>query len=259
MSTLRDIQENFQAYIMDDDERIISQLTDLERMGAKARADVYKRGYALRLLEIMGKDFPVLKEFMGEDAFDRMGREYIKTFPSDHYNIVYYDRHMLAFLENHPGITQVHRELAEFEWLHSQLLIGEDAQQLTIQDLSAISPDDWGFMHLTFHPSVRTLELCSNAPLIWRAKAEEQALPESNVQEEPITWLFWRFELKGYFVSLDKGRAWIYQAIRNDMNFADICEGLAQMMPEEEVGTFAAFTLRDWFMEGVISQVRLEK
>lgn len=255
MSNLRELQENFQDYILNNNEKIVGQLTDLERMSAKDRADVYKNGYSLRLLEIMSKDFPRLKEMMGEEAFEKMGREYIAAYPSNHFNIVLFDRHMNQFMSTYENVEPVHIEMAAFEWKMSQALIAADAPQLTVEDLAAIPPDDWGNMKLEFHPSVSTIELFTNAPLIFRAYEEETEIPEITNSEESVNWMIWRFEKKSYFVSLNEHRFYIYNAIREGKTFGDICEGLTEWLEEQEVAEFAAFTLRDWFLEGVISSV----
>lgn len=261
MSDLRQLQENFQKYILNDDPSVIKQIEGLERMSAKERADCYKEDYLLRLLEITQKDFPYLFEFMGKDAFNALSKAYIKAHPSEHFNIIFFDRYFTRFIDSYDGLTQVHRDLARFEWEISMTLVAEDGPQCSIEDLAAIAPERWGEMCLTFHPSVRTFSMQTNAPTIWSAyEKKDEQIPDGIELDQSETWIMWRFRQLAYFIAMNEERTWMYQAFNEGKNFAQVCEGLTEMMPqaqEDEVAQFAVLSLRDWFLEGAISTVNV--
>ena len=46
--------------------------------------DVYRDGYALRLIEVLTIDYPGVLAMAGPADFDRMARDYIAAHPSHH-------------------------------------------------------------------------------------------------------------------------------------------------------------------------------
>ena len=70
--SLRELQENFQAYILAQDKPILDVICT-DEANAIERINVYRVGYSLRLLEVLEKDFPFLKKFVGHDLFEKMG------------------------------------------------------------------------------------------------------------------------------------------------------------------------------------------
>lgn len=256
MSSVRDIQENFQEYILHGDTNIISHICDAENMKAADRVNLYKVGYALRLLEILEKDFPGLKLIMGDELFEEIGRDYIDSFPSNHYSIIYFSRHFSKYLSSHEKVQPVYIEMASFEWHLGQVLLASDAPQLSISDLAQVDPQAWAAMRLEFHPSLRTIELFYNTPQIWNTVHEEhKSVPTIERTDKPVAWMVWRKDLQSFFVSLDEHRYWMLSELQDGKNFSEICEGLSEWMEEEQVAQFAAFTLRDWFGDGIISKV----
>lgn len=256
MSNVREIQENFQEYILHGVKNIVSHISDSEKMKAADRVNLYKVGYALRLLEILEKDFPGLKLMMGDELFEEIGRDYIDSFPSNHFSIIYFSRHFSKYLSSHEKAQAIHVEMAAFEWHLGQVLLAADAPQLSVSDLAQIDPESWANMRLEFHPSLRTIELFYNTPQIWNTVHEEQkAVPELKRTDKPVTWMVWRKDLQSFFVSLDDHRRWMLAELQDGKSFSEICEGLSEWMEEEQVAQFAAFALRDWFDDGIVSKV----
>ncbi|MCB1828235.1 MAG: putative DNA-binding domain-containing protein [Coxiellaceae bacterium] len=257
MSHLRELQENFQSYIIEGNPAVINQISDFERLSAQQRADLYKTSYQLRLLEIMENDFSGLYAMMGKEAFEKMGRAYIDSYPSNHFNILYFDRHFSKFLSTYEFAKPIYIEMADFEWLLGQALMAADAPQLTVNDLAKVPPEQWGGMRLTFHPSTRLIDLFTNAPEIWKAQSANEPVPKVSYHRTATTWLVWRYDLHAYFLSLNAHQAWMFTAFQAGHDFEYICNGLTEWMAEEEVAQFAALTLRDWFSEGIISEIAL--
>lgn len=255
MAELRELQENFQNYILNNDQSVIGQIRDMDDMTGAERAALYKEGYALRLIEITGKDFPHLKTFMGEAAFDELAFAYLQAHPSNHFNVMYFDRYFTQFLAQLETAEPVQIELARYEWEIAQTLITADAPQLTVEDLGAVPPEQWGDMTLSFHPSAHLFSMHSNAPAIWAALCDGSEPPEFEAFDQPATWMMWRFNQLVYFIELNDARTWMYNALVDGKTFGDICEGLMDFMSEEEVAQFACLSLRDWFLEGAISEI----
>src|SRR6516162_215871 len=96
--TLRELQENFQAYMLSQNDTVLNSIS-FDHDLALTRINIYRDGYAFRLLEILQKDFPCLRQIMGdEELFEKMGREYIAQYPSNHFSICTFSRHFSNFL-----------------------------------------------------------------------------------------------------------------------------------------------------------------
>lgn len=255
MSSLREMQENFQAYMLSGDEKIVADISSVPSP-ARDRLDIYRNGYYLRLLDVLEKDFPCLKQIQGEEFFDNIGRQYIDRYPSDHFSVCYFNRHYSSFLKE---IAQdpFYVEIAEFEWALTRVLDAGDAKPLSIQDLANIAPDSWPYLQFSLHPSVQLHLFHYNVAQVCYAIMVEQEIPERVCTEDPIHWLVWRFDHNSYFESLNEQQFYIFQSIQRGKIFSEICEGLCAWLDEEEVAQFAVGTLQYWIQKEILHEVKI--
>lgn len=254
MSTaLRKLQEDFQNYILNANDTI---LQDVSGKFNQDRIDIYKNAYVLRLLEILSKDFPILRKHLGNDSFDQLGKQYIKCYPSNHFNICTFSRHFSDFLfETNQDPYLV--EMTAFEWVLACALDAANADQISINELTSIAPESLPLVQFDFHPSVNCYQYRYNAPLLVYAYMLEKPTPELVEYEQPRSWLIWRNNMQSYFESLTTEQLWIFNAVQEGNTFADICEGLCQFLPEEEVAVYTASTLRNWLEKGLFSAIKI--
>ena len=283
MSSLRETQENFQTYILHRESAIENQVLGSNLDFKQTRLDVYREGYSLRLLEILNHVFPVLRNLAGEELFEKLGRDYIAEYPSNHFSVGRFGRHFSKFLSSHVPSEPKFAELAGFEWALDEVIDAPDAPHITFEDMAAIPPESWAGLRLLVHPSLQLLPLFyKNIPLFWQnnnpdhclkpcdtdqestespcndAHAESESLqPELQYSIEPTTWLIWRFNLQAYYLSLSKEQLWMMQALRSGKCFAEVCEGLCEWLSEEQVTQFAAENLRNWIVEGLFSKIEV--
>ncbi len=73
-----------------------------------------------------------------------------------------------------------------------------------------------------------------------------------------VPWLLWRQDLQNYFRSMTgrRSRGARCRAARRD--FGEICEALAEWLPEEEIPLRAASLLGTWADSGIIDCTSLE-
>lgn len=249
---LRELQEQFQAYVLQDKPDIL-QLIATQGANPKERINIYSKGYLLRLLEILEKDFPNFKKYIGEEEFDKLGRNYIKNYPSDNFNICIFSRHLTHFIEK--TLDQPHwSELVQFEWALSCVLDSPDAPHLKMEDLGTVDGEQWPNLQFTFHPSVQVHEFHYNTTKIFRALMEDSnEVPFSCLNESPTNWFVWRFDRIPYFESMTTEQSWMVKAIQQHKTFSQICEGLCEWVEEEKVAEFAAGSLGNWLQKGLLS------
>lgn len=252
-ATLRDIQEQFQAYVINGKSDIKSLIIDAPQITIQERIDIYREGYYLRLIEILEREFTVLFKALGKEAFDKLCRSYIDAYPSTHFSVKTFGRHMMKYLQTYPGIEPIHREFAEFEWAFGKVLEDADDHQLTLNDMAAVPPEAWGDLRMNLHPSLRLVALHHNTPDVWRAWFDD-AEPVAVVRyDTPKTCMLWRFNNMTHYRELEPAHLYMVNAVQAGTSFGELCEGLCDYLPEEEVAIFVGGVLQEWLSQGLVS------
>lgn len=262
MSSLRQLQEQFLSYIHQQAEGIEEQIVDAPQISIQRRIDIYRNGYYLRLTEILEREFISLKNLMGNEDYKALCREYIDTYPSAHFSLRTFGRHMLQFLNSRPNSDPLHCELVEFEWLFGQVLNAPDGTHLTVDEMMAIPPEAWATLRMTLHPSLAFITLNYNSPLIWQAlfenDPEKHPVPALEKAEKPVKWIIWRFHQRAHYQDLSPEKELMLKGIQENQTFLEICEALCTLMDPEHVAQFAGSTLREWVSLGLIASAEYQ-
>lgn len=253
--TLSRLQSHFQAYLMQASlSTILPSITEDTGLDATKRLKIYFDAYRLRLLEILTIDYPKLHTLMGGEAFDELGRAYIDAHPSAFFSVRYFGKSLRAYLtaqtpyQNHPYLA----EMAAFEWALNETLDAKDQPILSQDGLHAISPENFGYLCLTFHPSLQLMECAWDIPQLWGA-IEGNETPRSPIKlPAPVVWIVWRNHLTSQFRSLSSHQATIVRLFQQQKNFAEVCEALCDDMEESEVPMLALSFIQQCFMDGLV-------
>ncbi|HEY4014480.1 MAG TPA: DNA-binding domain-containing protein [Polyangiaceae bacterium] len=137
------------------------RLTASARMGAFDRLDVYRRGYATRLVECLVDDYPVLCHALGEDRFDELCRAYILAHPSDGPNLNFFGRHMAAFCRAEAPEPFPERafaaDLATLEWTIVEVIHAPASDPLTAEGLRDVPMEAWAGARLVANTASKLL------------------------------------------------------------------------------------------------------
>lgn len=255
MKTLKEIQEGMQAYVLEKDVAIAAEIIKPKNIDATARLHVYRNGYYLRLVEILQRDYAVLYEIMGADAFDAMARDYLDAFPPHHFSVRHVGKYLPKFLKNTKHCDANYCELAEFAWAVHVALYAADAEILALDDLAQLSPEKWTAMKLSLHPSVQLLRCRFNTMERWQSNNHGQGDIPSEPLLEARYHLIWRYEREAYFCALTPEQSYLIHAIATGASFGDLCEAMLQHFSEEEAVQWVANTLQTWLAEGIFSKI----
>jgi hypothetical protein len=287
MSTLTDLQSDFQAYLVKGGDRMLARVMGTPKVSAETRLSIYYDAYRLRLLDALDSNYPVLHAWLGDAEFEKLGLAYLQTHPSAHFSIRYFGHRLSEFLGDEEFRDRPYlAEMAVFEWSISQAFDSADGTVKQLEDMGAVPPETWPGMHLRFHPSVQRLDLVWNVPIIWKAirenlhsevkadtcRGEASNMPSTikGAQGESASitnvpppessdhlqaWLVWRQDLKNYFRSLSVDEAWALDAVRQGETFAAICEGLCEWIDPPNVALHAAGLVKQWITDGMVSGI----
>ncbi|MGR8981826.1 MAG: HvfC/BufC N-terminal domain-containing protein [Gammaproteobacteria bacterium] len=257
--SLSELQQAFQSAVLQLRETTPSFISDSAKASSVERFEIYTEAYRLRLIEALCADYPALKDWLGDEGFDAMGRAYIDASPSDHFSIRWFGRRLPRFLAETPLYARQPslKELASFEWALSEAFDAPESALTDYPQLVAIDPAYWPSLKLRFHPSLRRIDLDGNAPQIWQASNRKELLPPFTKSSESQAWIVWRQQLKLLFRSLPAEEACALDAFMKGRCFAEVCTGLCEWLDEEQVAMKAAVFLQSWLRDGWIADVEI--
>lgn len=252
MTTLETLQQHFQHFLLDTTPRIREEIATPHRGSATERLSVYGEGYYLRLFEALGIEFRALESFMGHTNFIKMARAYLTRHPSQFASVRYIGTYLPEFLAEYDPARPYLRELACLEVALSNALDARNAPIKTTQDLSLISPEQWGTIHFKLHPSVTLLDFKWDIPALWESATKKiRKRPTQKVTHTTV----WRKQLASYYFSKDEIETRMLLQVQQGENFATLCETLTQHFSEEAAAQYAINTIVRWLNEEMISEI----
>ena len=259
VGSLGDLQRAFQDYVLARSDAFQSAVRDTRKADRLTLLDVYRDGYALRLIEVLTNDYPGLMAMAGPADFDHLARAYIAAHPSHHPSVRWYGRGLADFLGSTPPYdkTPAAAEMARFEWALGEAFDSPDVAPITADALMTLPPEAWETLSFTALPSLRRLTLAFEAPQAWQRREEVE--PGDLLVErapEPLVWAIWRPELISNFRSLDAHEADLLDALVEGRNFPELCEAVAPFTGDEQAPARAARLLRAMVEGGMIAGFR---
>jgi hypothetical protein len=256
VSTLAQVQGDFQEYLLRGDRAIEAHVLGSARVPVATRLSIYGGAYGSRLSEALATNFPALAQLLGEADFQVLAAAYVGAHDSPYFSIRYYGDHLAQFLAGDAQYAgaPVLAELARWEWMLGKVFDAADAVPLTHEALARVRPEQWAQLRFVFHPSLQRLELHWNAPQIWQAATEEADPPPASFTRQAQPWLAWRQELTTYFRSLPPSEAAVLDAARSGWPFGELCALLCEQVGEADAPLQAATMLRGWVAAGLIIQ-----
>jgi hypothetical protein len=257
--SLADLQRAFQDYVLASSDAFQAAVRDTSKADRVTLLDVYREGYALRLIEALTTDYPGVMAIAGPADFDHMARAYIAATPSRHPSIRWYGRGLADFLGRTPPYsgTPAAAEMARFEWALGEAFDSPNATPVAADALMALPQEAWETLCFTALPSLRRLTLAFEVPQAWQRRDEvEPGDLEVERAAEPLVWAIWRPELVSNFRSLDRDEAVMLDALVEGRPFPELCETIAPLTGDDQAPARAATLLRTWVEGGMIAGFR---
>lgn len=248
MSALAATQAAMHGWLLQGDPAIAARV---QGPHVEHRLRIHADAYRLRMLEVLGNDFPVTNAVLGEDGFDAVAIQYIDSHPSTHPSLRHYGRAFADWLRPRGLRPRTLHQLARFEWMQGEVFDAADADPLAIEDVASLPADAWPLLRLHLQPSVRMLSLACNAPALVEAHAREHALPA--LRGTPTAeWLLRRHDGDVHWRRLDADEAALLHAVADGKCFAQLCE-LASRFHSDDGPLRAASLLKRWLADGLLA------
>lgn len=253
--SLADLQRAFQDYVLASSDAFTGQVRDTSKADRVTLLDVYRDGYALRLIEVLTIDFPGVLAMAGPEAFDILTRAYIASHPSRHPSVRWFGRQLADFLATTTPYdsTPALAEMARFEWALGEAFDSVDAEPVKAKAVMAVPPEAWETIAFEPLPSLRCLAFAHDVPSSWQRREEvEPGTLEVTLLDAPVPWVIWRPERVSNFRSLEPDEAAMLGAMIERQPFPALCEALLPHVGEDQAAARAAGLLRAWVEEGMI-------
>jgi Uncharacterized protein conserved in bacteria (DUF2063). len=255
------LQSRFQAHLLSADRAITDCVVGDDRGGASRRLGVYRSAYVLRLVEVLGEDFPALARWLGDDGFSEVMSAYVAAHPSSGRSVRHFGDRVPAFLAARDDLSPAVAELAAFERAQSDVFDAREGAVLTAELLASLAPEVWGGMALRLRPSTRLLtqhwDTLARFQMLLASESEsalDTSLPAPQPLAEPLPVLLWRgSELDVHWRSLEPDEAAALQALSSEqVDFGGVCAVLSAHVPAEEAPMRAASLLKRWLADGLL-------
>jgi hypothetical protein len=137
-----------------------------------------------RLTDFLAQDYPRLRLYMGETAFNAMARIYLAATETPKVRLL--SRHLPDFLDLTKPFSRS-PELSDLARLENAFQSALSAPEAGI--ITQVPPRAF---HLELHPSVQRLQLRTNTASIWAALTAGELPPLPHGLNEPQELLVWR-------------------------------------------------------------------
>jgi hypothetical protein len=253
--SLADLQRAFQDYVLASNDVFTAQVRDTSKADRVTLLDVYRQGYALRLIEVLTMDFPGVLAMVGPEDFDILARAYIAAHPSHHPSVRWLGKTLAAFLATTAPYnrTPAAAEMARFEWALGEAFDSVDVEPVQAEAIMSVPPEAWETIAFAPIPSLQRLAFAHDVPPSWQRREEvEPGTLEIAALETPVPWVIWRPERVSNFRSLEPDEATMLGAMIEGLPFPALAEALLPYVEEDQAAARAAGLLRAWVEEGMI-------
>jgi hypothetical protein len=257
--SLGDLQRAFQDYLVRDNEAFEAAVRDTKKADRVTLLDVYREGYALRLIEVLTNDYPGLMAMAGPADFDHVARAYIAAHPSRHPSVRWFGAGLADFMARTAPYDKAPAavEMVRFEWALGEAFDSADVTPIAADVLLALPPEAWETLTFTALPSLHRCTFAFEVAQAWqRRDGVEPGNLEVDRADEPTTWAIWRPERLTSFRSLEPDEAAMLDTLVAGKCFPELCDAVAAFTGDDQAPARAAWLLRTWVEGGMIASFR---
>jgi Putative DNA-binding domain len=224
---------------------------------ARERIGLYASMYEARLAEAFGADFPKVAALLGADTFMRLTTAYVRTHPSEHYDIGRFGRCLAMLLRGCPELAprEDAADLAELEWARAEVFVERNAVPLDRAGWVEVLHGDPSRTRVSIVPALRLLRLEHDVVPVFRAL--ERGLVAPNAIAEPTALVVWRTSSghEIFHARMSEQEAVALERAICGATLAEVCDAFAAC----DSPTDAAFAaLSSWLDEGYLIRSRAE-
>ena len=241
MNALASMLDGLQERILRGDGAIFARVRGAD---AAHRLRIYADAWRLRLVDILGNDFPATRAALGDGEFAEFAERYLHAHPSTQPSVRHVGSAFADWLEAQADAPPGLHELPRFEWLQAAAFDAADAGMLGIDAVAALPAGAWPTLRLRLRPCVRLLDTTHLAVV-----ADAPAIADAG---STMSWLSWR-DADGdvHWRQLEHDEAEALHGIARGADFGELCERLSTQ--HDDGSRRAASLLKRWLADGLLA------
>ena len=254
MNKLEQTLAAFQEQILGKPSDFIRLVTPTSYPEAKQRIKIYRDSYTSRLVKALAANYPMLKNYLGEEAFFKLAMEYTDTHPSQTHSIRWFGDKLADYLRSVAKYTVKPQlgELAITEWINSSLRDSKSVNKVKLETLRSLEVEIWPKVSFTFDHTLKLINYKYNTIELWETLYTGSALP--NIIEQANDTIFWlNNNFKACYRSIAQTEKTMLEQAMLGQNFANLCEVASQSVANEKAAETAAMLLLQWVNDGLIT------
>jgi hypothetical protein len=161
-------------------------------MSPAERFEVYREQYWLRHLANLEEDYPTLGHVLGAADLRELLVDYLHAHPPSTWNLQRLGAALPDFVERRVPADRpsAARDAARIDWAFVEAFDAPDVPPFDARALTSVPEDAWPGARITFHPSLRPLDLGHHVHVLRERIARgERAAP---LVPEPASVVVWR-------------------------------------------------------------------
>ncbi len=246
VTPLADAQQRMQDAILLGaklDSKPDSWIRSKEQFAPADQLAVYVNAYRYRLYDVTAEDYPILKHYLGDDAFDKVMWDFVNNVESEHFNVGRYAAQLPEFMARHSSGDAFACELATLENAVSQLVDPEETIALESAHLEGMTPES--LMESILYPRMALQLFAFHYPVndYYLAVKEEQSPPPPKAEKSYVA--VFRHEDVVWRMALGENE---YHLLHKLFGGTPIGEALDALQTEHDLpGDELSNQLSEWF------------
>lgn len=234
-NSMAQVQRAFASAIFFDDAPIPVTVRTASGPAHASRFGVYRNNVVAGLINAIAARYPVSRQLLWDDAFDRAAHLYVMTEPPRSPVLLEYGDDFPQFLRNlgQAASADFLADVAELEAARTRAYHAADAPPLSREAFAALSPDGLADVQLKLHPSVTLIK--SRFPVVSIWEANQQANDNTLTAWRPECALVARPHLQVEVHRLTTGACAFFEALAGGHSIGAAIERGSASAPDFEL------------------------
>ena len=201
-------------------------------LSAAEQLAIYRNSHFGGLTNALAETYPAIRLLVGEQFFDAMAWRYIKSHPSQHYDLNQYGQSLAGFIENFRPADALSylADVARLEWGWHQAFYAAEHKPITETDLRQLAPDQHRQLSLYLPDSAQLLSSPYPVHKIWDV-AQNDTDSNVDLDEGGAKLLIWRDDDTRRIDLLTEVQWQFLNSIQPGIYFGDLCVALVATNP----------------------------
>ncbi len=213
-----------------------SWIRSKEHFAPQDQLNVYINAYRWRLSDAVAEDYPVLKHYLGSNAFASLIESFVQSERPEHFNIGRFALKLPGFIEKHLPENKFAHAVCAFQTSIAQMADAEETVPLQLTHLEGMTPDALMESVLSPRKALQLMAFAYPVNAYYRLVMEEEGAAAPAEQASYVA--VFRHEDSVWRMELEKAEYCLLAALFSGKRIGD---ALAEVEPE------AAQQLSNWF------------